>query len=165
MLPEATVIKINQPLSEVLAVTCSRPDKSLYDDVVLVDESGAVLGVVFSRTLVRLQNGLLRENVKELNAKNNQMNGDLQLAREIQLAMLPTQFPAVTGESAGRKMALRFGHRYESAGVVSGDFFHVLKISDSAVGIFICDVMGHGVRSAFVTAVLRARGGDAHAGR
>ncbi len=156
MLPEMTIIKTNQPLADVLTVTCSRPNTSLYDDVVLVDEKGAVLGIVFSRTLVRLQNGLLQENVKELNAKNSQMNGDLQLAREIQLAMLPTQFPAVSTDAAGRKLALHFRHRYESAGVVSGDFFHVLKISDSAVGVFICDVMGHGVRSAFVTAVLRA---------
>jgi hypothetical protein len=63
MLPEATIIKINQPLSEVLALTCSRPNTSLYDDVVLVDEAGVVMGLVFSRTLVRLQNGLLQEKI------------------------------------------------------------------------------------------------------
>ena len=154
MLPEATVIQLNQPLSEVLAATCSRPNSSLYDDVVLTDENGAVLGLIYSRTLVRLQNSLLQEKILELNTKNNQMHGDLQLAREIQLAMLPTQLPEVTGGDG--KLALRCGHRYESAGVVSGDFFHILKISETAMGVFICDVMGHGVRSAFVTAVLRA---------
>jgi hypothetical protein len=163
MLPEATVIKVSQPLSEVLAVTCSRPNASLYDDVALVDEAGKILGLIFSRTLVRLQNGLFQEKIqllesqrRELNAKNEQMEGDLQLAREIQMAMLPTQLPEVAGGGPGRSLTLRFRHRYESAGVVSGDFFQVLKISDSAVGIFICDVMGHGVRSAFVTAMLRA---------
>jgi sigma-B regulation protein RsbU (phosphoserine phosphatase) len=163
MLPEATLIKVNQPLSEVLAITCSRPNQSLYDDVVLVDEAGKVLGLVFSRTLVRLQNGLLMEKIlqlesqqREINKKNEQMEGDLHLAREIQLAMLPTQLPEVAASAPGRDLTLRFRHRYESAGVVSGDFFHVLKISDTAVGIFICDVMGHGVRSAFVTAMLRA---------
>ena len=163
MLPEATIIKVSQPLAEVLAVTCSRPNASLYDDVVLVDEAGKILGLIFSRTLVRLQNGLLQEKIqlletqqRELNKKNEQMQGDLQLAREIQLAMLPTRLPEVTGGAKETGLTLRFCHRYESAGVVSGDFFHVLKISDSAVGIFICDVMGHGVRSAFVTAMLRA---------
>jgi len=160
MLPETTVIRTNQPLSEVLSLTCSRPDKSLYDDVVLVDAQGAVLGVIFSRTLVRLQNGLLQEKIqelenkqRELNKKNEQMEGDLNLAREIQLSMLPTQIAEVS--DGGRNLKLRCQHRYVSAGVVSGDFFHFLKISDSAVGIFICDVMGHGVRSAFVTAMLR----------
>ena len=163
MLPEATIIKINQPLPEVLAITCSRPNATLYNDVVLMDEADVVLGVIFSRTLVRLQNGLLQEKIQqleskqqELNTKNEQMEGDLYLAREVQMAMLPTQWPEITGDAAGRKITLQFRHRYESAGVVSGDFFHVLKISETSVGIFICDVMGHGVRSAFVTAVLRA---------
>jgi serine phosphatase RsbU (regulator of sigma subunit) len=163
MLPEPTLIKFNLPLDAVLAATCSRPNNTLYDDVVLVDEADRVLGVIFSRTLVRLQNELFIEKIhllesqqREINKKNDQMEGDLQLAREIQLAMLPTQLPEVAASGTGQNLKLRFRHRYESAGVVSGDFFHVLKISDSAVGVFICDVMGHGVRSAFVTAMLRA---------
>ena len=156
LLSETTLIHTHQSLPEVLTLTCSRPDASLYDDVVLVDGVGKVLGLIFSRTLVRLQNGLLQEKIKELNTRNSQMEGDLQLAREIQLAMLPENFPEVSGDGKGRKIKLKFGHRFQSAGVVSGDFFHVLKISETTLGIFICDVMGHGVRSAFVTAVLRA---------
>ena len=91
-----------------------------------------------------------------MNKKNEQMEGDLQLAREIQLAMLPAQLPEVAGNGLEQGLSLRFQHRYESAGVVSGDFFHILKLSDRSVGLFICDVMGHGVRSAFVAAMLRA---------
>ena len=37
-----------------------------------------------------------------------------------------------------------------------GDFFHIVRISDHEAGVFICDVMGHGVRSALITAMLRA---------
>jgi len=40
--------------------------------------------------------------------------------------------------------------------VISGDFFDVFPLSDSSVGIFICDVMGHGVRAALVTSMMRA---------
>jgi phosphoserine phosphatase RsbU/P len=163
ILPEVTTIKVKQPLGQILATVCSRSDATLYHDVVLMDETGTVLGLVFSRTLVRLQNKLLQENVqqlehqqRELNKKNEEMEGDLLLAREIQMAMLPSQMPVVAGSGVDRKMTLRFGHRFEATGVVSGDFFHILKISESCVGVFICDVMGHGVRSAFVTAVLRA---------
>ncbi len=156
MVPEPTIIRVNQPLAEVLRVTCSRPSATLYQDVVLMGEADEVLGIIYSQTLVRLQNQLLQEKIEELNAKNSQMEGDLQLAREIQLAMLPTQFPAITAGAGGAKFGVQFGHRFESAGVVSGDFFHVLRLSEATVGIFICDVMGHGVRSAFVTAVLRA---------
>jgi serine phosphatase RsbU (regulator of sigma subunit) len=39
---------------------------------------------------------------------------------------------------------------------VGGDFFDVLPISDTQAGVFICDVMGHGVRAALVTAMVRA---------
>ena len=163
LLAEVTCIRVNEPLAEVLARTCSRPDASLYDDVVLLDEAGAVLGVIYSRTLVRLQHWFLQEKIQqletqqgELNSKNAQMEGDLALAREIQLAMLPAQLPAVVGHGPAPARAIRFQHRYESAGLVSGDFFHALKISESATGILICDVMGHGVRAAFVTAMLRA---------
>lgn len=142
---EMTVVRVDQPLAEVLALTCSRPHETLYDDVALLDEGGQFLGIIFSQTLVRLQNTLLQESI-------HQLEGDLQLAREIQLAMLPEQFPEIRSNN----LTLRFDQRYLPSGVVSGDFFHVLKISDSSVGIFICDVMGHGVRSAFVTATLRA---------
>ena len=34
--------------------------------------------------------------------------------------------------------------------VISGDFFDVFDISGDKVGLFICDVMGHGVRAALV---------------
>ena len=52
--------------------------------------------------------------------------------------------------------AFQFVHRYEPAESVSGDFFSVSAISDTEVGVFICDVTGHGVRAALVTAMIRA---------
>jgi serine phosphatase RsbU (regulator of sigma subunit) len=51
---------------------------------------------------------------------------------------------------------LHFCHRYHPTGQVGGDFFNVLRLSDTKAGLFICDVMGHGVRSALVTAMVRA---------
>ena len=43
---------------------------------------------------------------------------------------------------------------------LGGDFFSVQNLSDTTAGVLICDVMGHGVRSALVTAMLRALVGD-----
>jgi serine phosphatase RsbU (regulator of sigma subunit) len=59
---------------------------------------------------------------------------------------------------AGRapEVKWRFNSRYAPAGGVSGDFFQLLPISDTAAGVLVCDVMGHGVRSALVTAMIRA---------
>lgn len=45
---------------------------------------------------------------------------------------------------------------YRPAQTVGGDFTHVVDLPDGSVGIFIADVMGHGVRSALVTTMLRA---------
>ena len=39
---------------------------------------------------------------------------------------------------------------------MGGDFFHIARLSDDAAGICVCDVMGHGVRAALITAMLRA---------
>ena len=78
------------------------------------------------------------------------------MAREIQQALLPQQYPHIPANADGGEGWLRFSHCYQPAGAVSGDFFHVQSISETAAGVFICDVMGHGVRSAFITAMLRA---------
>jgi serine phosphatase RsbU (regulator of sigma subunit) len=39
---------------------------------------------------------------------------------------------------------------------VSGDFFSVFPVGEKAAGVLICDVMGHGVRSALITGMIRA---------
>lgn len=44
---------------------------------------------------------------------------------------------------------------YFPTGDVSGDFFTVFPVGEKAAGIFICDVMGHGVRSALITSMIR----------
>jgi serine phosphatase RsbU (regulator of sigma subunit) len=54
------------------------------------------------------------------------------------------------------KSAFQFVHRYQPAETVSGDFFSLSALSDDEVGVFICDVTGHGVRAALVTAMIRA---------
>lgn len=105
---------------------------------------------------IRRVNGLLAQNRKELRARNRQLQDDLKMAREIQLTMLPQQYPAFPKSSAQSENAFQFTHRYFPAGTVGGDFFSISALSDTEVGVFICDVAGHGVRSALVTAMIRA---------
>jgi len=91
----------------------------------------------------------------ELEKKNAQLEEDLLMAREIQQAFLPQQYPAFPPDQAPEKSALRFFHRYFPAGPVGGDFFDVLPLSDHSALTIICDVMGHGVRAALVTGMIR----------
>ena len=105
---------------------------------------------------IRRVNALLAQNRKELRLKNAQMEDDLRMAREIQLTMLPQQYPAFPHSASPSQSAFQFTHRYLPAGTVGGDFFAVSALSASEAGVFICDVAGHGVRSALVTAMIRA---------
>jgi serine phosphatase RsbU (regulator of sigma subunit) len=91
----------------------------------------------------------------ELREKNTQMETDLNLAREIQQAFLPQRYPTFPRDAIAAESALHFHHRYHPTGAVGGDFFDVLPISDTEAGVLICDVMGHGVRAALVTAMVR----------
>ncbi|MGV3661230.1 MAG: PP2C family protein-serine/threonine phosphatase [Prosthecobacter sp.] len=98
----------------------------------------------------------IAERTRELSAKNHEMEEELTMARELQLALLPGSFPSVPNSAPNSESALRFFSLYHPAGAVSGDFFSVFPVSETAVGIFVCDVMGHGVRAALVTSMLRA---------
>ncbi len=80
------------------------------------------------------------------------------MARELQMAMLPQEFPEfLNGGKLPGGSALEFFSFYHPTGAVSGDFFNVTALSDTTVGVFICDVMGHDVRAALVTAMMRAQ--------
>src|SRR5436309_1180589 len=105
---------------------------------------------------IRRVNGLLAQNRKELRLRNRQMQDDLKMAREVQLTMLPQQYPAFPSVDDPRHSAFEFTHRYLPTGTVGGDFFTISALSETEAGVFICDVAGHGVRSALVTAMIRA---------
>jgi serine phosphatase RsbU (regulator of sigma subunit) len=149
---QALRFTVEQPFTEVLNVISGRLDEHFYDDVLLTDARGEFLGLVYVRDLVRLQNALLSENLAEIEARNRQMENDLRMAREVQLALLPREFPQCRIANGNE---LRFAQLFEPAGSVSGDFFDVFPVGEHAIGIFVCDVMGHGVRSALVTAMVR----------
>ncbi len=163
LVPEAMVIRTGDSIHRVLKRLSARRDEFFYDDVLLEDEDGTFIGSIFVRNLVRLQHGLLLDNVRqleqkhcEIERKNAQMERELAMAGNVQQAMLPQIYPVFGLPLQPQAGVLRFHHRYLPAGKVSGDFFHVRRIFDHLAGVFICDVMGHGVRSAMITSMLRA---------
>jgi sigma-B regulation protein RsbU (phosphoserine phosphatase) len=91
----------------------------------------------------------------ELRAKNAQLEADFNMAREIQEMFLSQQYPTFPHSAAPEESALHFSHRYLPAAAVGGDFFNIFAITDTTAGIFICDVMGHGMRAALITAIMR----------
>jgi sigma-B regulation protein RsbU (phosphoserine phosphatase) len=89
---------------------------------------------------IRRATAELSRSREELRTKNALMQESLRTAREIQLTMLPQQYPNFPPQAAPEQSAFQFVHRYEPAESVSGDFFSVTQISDTEVGVFICDV-------------------------
>jgi len=97
----------------------------------------------------------LEQQAQELREKNTQMSEDLAMARELQTAFLPRFFPVFPATASPEKSAIQFCHRYSTTTELGGDFFDILAVSDTEAGVLICDVMGHGVRAALVTAIVR----------
>lgn len=91
----------------------------------------------------------------ELRDKNIQKNEELELARDMQRAFLPQQYPRFPAAAGPEESVLQFAHVYRPSRQLGGDFFDIRALSDVAASVFICDVMGHGVRSALVTATVR----------
>ena len=88
----------------------------------------------------------------QLRVKNEAYEEEVLLAREIQQALAGEVIPAATD---GSQNHLAFGARYIPISGLAGDFFEVMKVSEDCYGMLICDVMGHGVRSALIVAMLR----------
>ncbi len=153
------------------AVEENRPPggEPIYVQVVktpLYDAEGRVIGLqgIFwdisrrrrAEEQARLATAELNRSKEALRVKNEQMEEDLRMAREIQQSLLPQQYPSFPQKATAADSQFRFAHRYLPTGSVGGDYFNVLRLSDTEAGVFICDVMGHGVKSALVAAMVRA---------
>lgn len=120
------------------------------------DKNGNICGI-FGITsditkIVRTQRKLARV-AEELHARNQAIEEELQLAREIQQALLPHGLEEHSLRSHDREVS--FSCRYAPASDMAGDFFEVIPISQHRVGVLVCDVMGHGVRSSLVVSMIR----------
>lgn len=127
--------------------------------VALRNQSGQLVGTFgISRDITNRKRAeqALAESTRQLQEKTRQIEEELKMARELQQAMLPQNFPVVTGGKPGSESTLKFFPFSFPSGAVSGDFFDVVVLSPTSVGVFICDVMGHDVRAALVTGMMRA---------
>lgn len=73
---------------------------------------------------------------------------DFEKAREIQQGLLPKQIPQL----AGYEIACA----WQPARAVAGDYYDVIKLSESALGICIADVVGKGMPAALLMSNLQA---------
>ena len=154
--------------AEAMAATVFSSRKSARSGREVLDPKTALAGVdaiktgdemeAFAQDFSAMSGKLLRyqEDLKtELAAKTAEIQRDLDMARDFQQAFLPRDYPQVPTHVDEGRFTLNFHHIYRAAMSVSGDFFDVIKLNDQCAGVLIADVMGHGTRSALVTAILR----------
>ena len=83
----------------------------------------------------------------EANEKKR-LDHDLQIARDIQRILLPSQPPPIDGfDIAGINIPAR---------QVSGDYFDYIKVDDDRLGVVIADVSGKGVPASLIMAICRS---------
>jgi len=101
------------------------------------------------RTLLRVKylHDELVSAQKKLEEQNKLLKDELEMAREVQQALLPKEMEMPQG--------LEFYHQYLPTLDVGGDFFDIAKISPSSIGVFIADVMGHGAQPALITVLIK----------
>ncbi len=56
---------------------------------------------------------------------------------------------------SGSKWELEASYLYAPSHHLAGDFFYLIPISKNRLGILVCDVMGHGIKAALVTMLIR----------
>lgn len=89
---------------------------------------------------------IVEERTKEIKQINQKLMEDLEYAKDIQRAILPSKLP--------EEKEICFSARYFPAEHVSGDFYNVFKLDDDNIGLYIGDVSGHGVPSAMLSVFL-----------
>ena len=114
-----------------------------------------VLGHAINKCLERVrlveQNRSYREQLEKTNREMaeylRELEQDQQAGRQLQLKLFPQQ-----DLHAG---PYHFSHCIIPSLYLSGDFLEYVKFGEDFLGFYIADVSGHGVSSAFVTALLR----------
>jgi len=78
--------------------------------------------------------------------KDKKLNDDINFAKNMQKRMLPPK---------GMYNGVSIDYLYESSESLSGDYFDVFEIDENNTGIYICDVVGHGVTASLLTIFVR----------
>ncbi|HHV45704.1 MAG TPA: SpoIIE family protein phosphatase [Tissierellia bacterium] len=106
------------------------------------DMDGNIIGAV------EVLRDVTRERKLELKLieKNTMMINDIKFAEKIQRKILPKK---------GLYKNVKIDHIYKPSEMLSGDIFDVFYIDDNKIGVYICDVAGHGITASMMTMFVR----------
>lgn len=108
------------------------------------DDDLQVLMLLASQVAIIIEKVMLHEQLIE----KKRLQGQLEVARQVQLELLPARDPELTGYDIS-------AYNYPTE-EVSGDYYDWVQIFDDQIGLVIADVSGKGVPAALLMAFLRA---------
>ena len=107
-------------------------------------EDISLLNILANQGAIAIENALMLEEVIE----KERMEEELNIARDLQLSMLPVECPQIEG--------FEIAAFAESAREVGGDFYDFIEMGDGKLGIVIGDVTGKSVSGALVMSSSRS---------
>ncbi|VGO17351.1 Phosphoserine phosphatase RsbP [Pontiella desulfatans] len=125
----------------------------------LRDDDGRIVGTFgISRDITEHKQAELSaaRYAEQVRLIKEEMEDDVRMAAELQKTFFPNTYPSFPAGCAPADSRVGFLHRYHPSGMVSGDFCSIRRLSETKCGVLQCDVMGHGVRAALVTALICA---------
>ncbi|MBE9535967.1 MAG: SpoIIE family protein phosphatase [Proteobacteria bacterium] len=154
------VRQIIRPLDELQAVTDKMSDGDLSQRAEVV--SGNIVGklaksfnlmaeslngfyVDLEKKVAERTEALVLQKL-ELEEKNSLIEADLLAAKQVQSSLLPETLPSIP--------FIKISAKYIPIDNIGGDYYDVVKI-DSQYGFLIADVVGHGVKAAFLTTLIK----------
>jgi sigma-B regulation protein RsbU (phosphoserine phosphatase) len=111
-----------------------------FEPLPVLDHIGFAI-LLFSLAYVALE--LVFANERRLLA----VESELEIAHNIQIAILPREVPATRN--------LRISATYRPMTAVAGDFYEFVPVDDARVGILVADVAGHGVPAALIASMIK----------
>ena len=89
----------------------------------------------------------IKQLYQEMQEQNNKFRGELEMARKLQVSLLP---------NLPEDNRLDFSFLFMPCEALGGDFLDIFNIDSSHLGLYIADVSGHGVLASLLTIFLRS---------
>lgn len=131
----------------------------LTSKVPLKTESDTVEGIVgmsLDITEQKKAEESARRAKEALQLKNTQYEEELLVARQLQEQLMSMGFnESRLYSKSGDNWNFRACYLYKPSHHLAGDFFYIIPVDNNRIGVLVCDVMGHGVKAALVTMLIR----------
>lgn len=156
-LPTFERVRAAAPRQPIILLTGLDDDEVALKCMQMGAQDYLVKGQVTGQLLVKaVRHAIERKRAEEeLRQRDALIADEIKMAQELQKLLLPQRKPVFPTGVAPEQSALRFTNKYLPTTALGGDFFDYLTLAETKAGVFICDVMGHGVHAALVTAMIR----------